>query len=262
MLTAMGALALPGWTLGYATPAPVWRFPEDRVGYAIGDVHGRADLLAILLDKIEADARASRLKPLLVMLGDYVDRGPDSRGVIEMLASGRPHGFERRFLKGNHEQAMLAFLDKPHANRPWLELGGLQTIVSYGLPAALSNAADAALQRVAADLRAALPESHLAFLKGLERYAVYGDYLFVHAGVDPAKPLAAQTDTDLFWIRDRFLKAFGAYTHCVVHGHTPQPFAYVDERRIGVDTGAYALGTLTAVRLEAETTSFISASAT
>lgn len=240
---------------------PAWRFPEDRVGYAIGDVHGRLDLLSRLLDKIEADARETSLKPLAVFLGDYVDRGPESRGVLDALISGRPRGFELRFLKGNHEQAMLAFMDNPPANRPWLELGGLQTIVSYGLPAALPSAGDDALADIAGALRRALPASHLAFLKGLERYAIYGDYLFAHAGVDPAKPLQSQTDTDLFWIRKRFLDAQGCYSHCVVHGHTPQPLAYIDERRIGVDTGAYALGTLTAVRLEASKTSFISVSA-
>lgn len=237
-------------------------FPDQRVGYAIGDIHGRADLLKLMLDKLEAQAGADRKgpdRPIVVFLGDYVDRGPESREVIDMLIYDRPRGFERRFLRGNHEQAMLAFMDTPRANVGWLRHGGAATLQSYGVqPPPLAGAADADWSAAAEALRANLPAAHLDFLINLERYVVLGDYAFVHAGVRPGRPLEKQTDADLFWIRERFHSSQRRFSHRVVHGHTPLAEPYSDARRIGVDTGAYASGVLTAVRLEADGAEFVS----
>lgn len=243
------------------SPAPPAAFVEGRVGYAVGDIHGRADLLAKMLDQLEArvevDTRPAG-PPLVIFLGDYVDRGPDSVGVIELLLSGRPHGFERRYLRGNHEQAMMGFLAKPVANRQWLLQGGLETMLSYGIqPPAAVGAEDKDWIAAADALKAKLPESHLAFLNALERYVVLGDYAFVHAGVDAARSLEDQTDDDLYWSRERFIASKRRFSHKVVHGHTPVDKPFADDRRIAVDTGAYASGTLTAARLEGEHVSFL-----
>ncbi|MES1156716.1 MAG: metallophosphoesterase family protein [Alphaproteobacteria bacterium] len=238
------------------TPHRAARFLSDRVGYAVGDIHGRDDLLANLLAEMEARSQADQRlagAPLVVFLGDYVDRGPRAREVIDLLLSDRPNGFERRFLMGNHEQSMLAFVQEPLVNRAWVFHGGAETMRSYGVqPPPSVKAEDQAWLDAAAALQSALPPEHLAFLNGLERYLVMGDYLFVHAGVDLTKSLDDQTDTDLFWSRERFLKSKKPFSHRIVHGHTPADVAYVDPRRIGIDTGAYATGILTAVRLEGE----------
>jgi len=239
-------------------------FVSGRVGYAVGDVHGRSDLLDKLLSQLEgvasADARPDGA-PIVVFLGDYVDRGPDPRGVIEMLLGGRPKGYERRFLRGNHEASMQAFIEAPLENRAWLLQGGAETLLSYGVaPPAPINASDEDWLAVAAQLAGALPASHRSFLEGLERYVELGDYAFVHAGVDPARPLQQQSDADLYWARQAFLNSKRRFSHRVVHGHTPSETPYADARRVGVDTGAYASGVLTAARLEGEAVSFVSVS--
>lgn len=242
---------------------PAARFPDNRVGYAIGDIHGRVDLLGDLLDKLEAQAAADTRAgpPIAIFLGDYVDRGPNSHDVIELLLTGRPHGFERRFLKGNHEAGMLSFLEAPLQNRAWVIHGGYETLVSYGVPAPSSvGAPDQAWVDAGEAFKARVPEAHLAFLNALERYIVLGDYAFVHAGVDFTRPLDKQTDADLFWSRTRFLASKKNYDYRIVHGHTPTDQPFADHRRIGVDTGAYASGTLTAVRLENEEATFVSVS--
>ena len=237
------------------------RFLEGRVGYAIGDVHGRADLLARMLEKLEQEFRAVDARaPLLVFLGDYVDRGPDSREVIDLLVSGRPEGFERRFLKGNHEAAMLAFLDDAVAGKAWLDHGGLETLASYGvrpLPTQGSGAVE--IKRAGQALGERLPVEHRRFLENLERYIVLGDYCFVHAGVDPARKLEAQSDADLFWIRRRFLEDSRKLSFKVVHGHTPSGSVHNDARRLGLDTGAYFSGVLSAARFENDKVTFIQA---
>lgn len=246
-----------------AKPAgsPSAKFPEGRVGFAVGDVHGRADLLVSMMELLEGragpDTRDGQA-PVVVFLGDYVDRGPQSAAVLDLLKQ-RPAGFERRFLMGNHEQAMLAFMRDPIENRAWLMHGGTETLLAYGIqPPPTLGAEDAQIIEVGARLKEKLPGEHLAFLEGLERYAEYGDYAFVHAGLDPAKPLAEQTDADLFWIRQRFIGDRRPLSHRVVHGHTPVENPHADRRRIAIDTGAYASGVLTAARFEGETVSFLS----
>jgi serine/threonine protein phosphatase 1 len=235
------------------------RFAGGRVGYAIGDIHGRADLLARMLERLEQEFRAvDAPAPILVFLGDFVDRGPDSRDVIDLLLTGRPEGFTKRFLKGNHEAAMLAFLDDPVAGKAWLNHGGLETLASYGVrPLPTQGSGPAEVKRAGALLHEQLPSAHRQFLETLERYVVLGDYCFVHAGVDPARKIEAQSDADLFWIRRRFLDDNRALPFKVVHGHTPVDAPHHDARRIGLDTGAYFSGVLSAARFENDKVSFI-----
>jgi serine/threonine protein phosphatase 1 len=239
-------------------------FAEGRVGYAIGDIHGRADLLVRMFDLLEARAESEKREggePILVFLGDYIDRGPASLAVLDLLLEGRPRGYERRYLKGNHEAAMLSFLDEPLTNRAWVVHGGAETLVSYGIKPPPSIGSDDQLWLdVAEQLKSRLPQAHMDFIQSLERFVVLGDYAFVHAGVDAARSLEDQTDNDLLWIRERFLSSRKRFTHRVVHGHTPTAQPYADHRRIGVDTGAYASGTLSAVRLERVEESFVSVS--
>jgi serine/threonine protein phosphatase 1 len=244
---------------------PAAKFPPGLVGFAVGDIHGRLDLLTAMIVLLEARAEADRRdggNPIVIFLGDYVDRGPQSADVIDLLLQGRPFGYERRFLKGNHEQSMLAFLEAPLLNRAWVLHGGAETMVSYGVvPPSPVGGSQADLIASASALQRRVPEAHLAFLAGLERFIVLGDYAFVHAGIDSSRSIDAQTDQDLFWSRERFLGDRRRFSHRVVHGHTPvdQPFA--DRRRIAVDTGAYATGILTAARFEGEDVVFLSVSA-
>ena len=223
-------------------------FEIGRIGFAVGDLHGRIDLLRQIVPRIvEAAVDSGRTDPVVVFLGDYVDRGPESAAVIEYLLTELPSGFEWRFLKGNHEAAMLLFLEDPLRNRGWLAHGGLPTLASYGVnPLPSIGSSDQAILDAHTQLVANMPASHMAFLKALERYVVIGDYAFVHAGVDLGVPIERQRDIDLFWARERFLNSTRGYSHVVVHGHTPVADPYRDYRRICVDTGAYASGRIAA----------------
>lgn len=258
-LSVMDLMAMLG-----QTPPPPATFPDGRVRFAIGDIHGRADLLELMLARLEARAETERRpagEPVVIFLGDYVDRGRESARVLDLLIEQRPAGFERRYLKGNHEQSMLAFMDDPIANRAWLMHGGNETLLSYGVqPPSPLHGQDAEWIAAAEALREKLPAAHLKFLTDLERYIAIGDYVFVHAGIDPARTLTEQTDTDLFWIRARFLNGRRRLSHRVVHGHTPVNRPYADPRRVAVDTGAYASGVLTAARFEGAEVDFISVS--
>ena len=220
--------------------------------YAVGDVHGRLDLLEPLIAAIRKDAErsAGETRPILVFIGDYVDRGPDSRGVIDKVLALQDEGvFEVRALKGNHEEQMLSFLGDPTAGPPWLQFGGAETLLSYGVipPVGRSDPDGWEATRLALD--AALPASHRSFLEGLELAILCGDYVFVHAGVRPGVPLIEQSEHDLLWIRDDFLSSDRPIEKIVVHGHTPEPEPFIGRNRIGIDTGAYATNVLTAVRL-------------
>ena len=241
------------WTSGLRrTPKEAPASTGGRAVYAVGDVHGCADLLAELVDTILEDREKARFpeQPALVFIGDYVDRGEDSRGVIDQVMELQRSGwFEVRALKGNHEETMLAFLEDPAVGPAWADFGGLATLASYGVspPTRRSDAEAWAQARDA--LGKALPRDHLDFFSRLELTAGFGDYYFVHAGVRPGIPLEEQKEHDLLWIREDFLRSRAPLPKVIVYGHTPAPDPQLGPRRIGIDTGAYATGVLTAVRL-------------
>ena len=230
------------------------RTPAGTRVYAIGDIHGRADLLGELYELIAADAAGApaRKRRVVVHIGDYVDRGPDSRGVVELCLEAPLESFEAVFLKGNHEQMMLEFLDRRDDGRLWLYNGGDATLASYGLaPGVVLEPPPVAA------VAAAVPEAHRAFLDRLQLSARLGDYLFVHAGVRPGRPVDAQAADDLIWIREPFLSSDEDFGCVVVHGHTIARAPVVRANRIGIDTGAFATGVLTALVLDGPQRAFL-----
>lgn len=239
------------------TPA---RIPDGQRVYAIGDIHGRADLLKRLLAEIQKDALGGDYqgRPILVFLGDYIDRGFQSREVIDILLSDLMSPFETYFLKGNHEAAMLQFLSEPGMGPRWVEHGGAETLVSYGVRPPRSRTAVDDWAIASQELKRQLPPEHLNFLRTLQLTARFGDYLFVHAGVRPGVELEQQSEYDMLWIRDEFINDTRPLGAVVVHGHTPASKPHRDSRRVGLDTGAYISGLLTAARFEHEAVTFIS----
>ena len=233
-------------------PAPA-QVPEGERVYAIGDIHGRLDLLHMLVEAIDEEQRSlPPLRPTLVFLGDYVDRGPESRGVIDFLLEQPLLDFARVHLRGNHEDWFESFRSDMSVGPSWLYCGGAETLASYGLRATPGEDDPMRLRALQADLVATLPESHRAFLRELEPYREIGGYLFVHAGIRPGVPLAEQAIDDFYWIRDAFLHSSADHGHVVVHGHTIANEAQVCPNRIGIDTGAFATNVLTCLVLEAD----------
>jgi serine/threonine protein phosphatase 1 len=234
--------------------------------YAVGDIHGRVDLLDRLLVRIGTDAAKqgrSDLRKVVVFLGDLIDRGPNSREVVERLRNGPPDhpawaGFEWIVLRGNHESAMLDFLIDPAAGPMWLQNGGLATITSYvgRLPDPVPG--PEWLVRLRQALAEAVPAAHRQFLSNLPVSHEEGDYLFVHAGVRPGVPLDRQEASDLLWIRGEFLNSRSDHGRIIVHGHTVTREPEVRDNRIGIDTGAFATGRLTALVLEGTSRGFLS----
>lgn len=225
--------------------------PDGVVVWAIGDIHGRLDLLRPLVEALIADIqRTPANRRVVIFLGDYIDRGPESRGVIEFLANlPADLDVEWRFLKGNHEETMLDFLEDPTVGAKWCEYGGDATLASYGLKAPdLRHRADG-WAHLAADLSHKLTDRERAFLQNQELSVTIGDYFFAHAGARPGEPLDNQSAEDLMWIRRSFLDSPVEFDHVVVHGHTPAAEVHADRRRIGIDTRAYESGILTALRL-------------
>lgn len=224
--------------------------PRGRRAYAVGDVHGRLDLLEEMLSLIEADiASRPKTKTVLVFLGDLIDRGPHSAQVVERLRLYKPDFATTMFLMGNHEEVMLRVLaGDADLLRDWLTFGGAECVQSYGLdPEELKRTRPAsALQ----ELKKAIPEAHVEFLRSFGDTVSFGGYLFVHAGIRPGVPLADQLQKDLRWIRDPFLEDESDHGLVVVHGHTITERVEERPNRIGVDTGAYRSGVLTAVALE------------
>jgi serine/threonine protein phosphatase 1 len=220
--------------------------------YAVGDIHGRLDLLDEMLGRIEADAAARPArKTWAIFLGDLIDRGPDSAGVIERLRTWRPEHIRPVFLAGNHEEVFLTILGgDPRFLANWLKFGGAECAASYGVDPDLLRRVDE--EEAVAMLRAKVPRKHRDFLESFADTFAFGDYLFVHAGIRPGVAVEDQDRTDLRWIRDPFLRDSHDHGCVVVHGHTI--FREVDERpnRIGIDTGAYKTGVLTALGVEGE----------
>ena len=227
--------------------------PHGAAGYrayAIGDVHGRLDLLDQLIEQIEADIAARRrAKNVIVFLGDLIDRGPQSAQVIERLRTWEPRDAKTAFLCGNHEEVLLRVLaGESTVLGDWLKFGGAQCLASYGLDAEGLGDQHESVALVA--IRAAIPTEHRTFLESFADTFRFGDYLFVHAGIRPGLAVAAQAQKDLRWIRDPFLENHSDHGFVVVHGHTISENVEERANRIGIDTGAYRSGILTAMGVE------------
>ena len=220
---------------------------KGRRAYVVGDIHGRIDLLDELLGKIERDlVGAKRSKTTLVFLGDLIDRGPGSAAVIERLRTYRHRGVQPVFLLGNHEEVLLRILDgESTLIADWWRFGGKECLQSYGVHSAAFACMDE--KSALAAVRKAIPKTHVEFLRSFADTCRFEDYLFVHAGIRPGVELERQKQADLRWIREPFLTDETDHGFVVVHGHTIS--SYVEERpnRIGIDTGAYKSGVLTAL---------------
>ena len=236
---------------------PLPSIPDGQRVYAVGDIHGRLDLFEALVAAIEADdAARAPAETLIVLLGDLVDRGDDSRGVIEFardLQRRRPV----RILAGNHEEMFLRSLSDIETFRHFIRHGGRETLLSYGINHGQFQAASMEeAQQLASE---AVPADHLAFLESFEDMIQLGDYLFVHAGIDPRLPIEEQKAHDLRWIREPFLSHPEPHGPVVVHGHTICDAPEDCGNRIGIDTGAFMTGRLTALVLEGTSRRYIEA---
>jgi len=228
------------------------RLKIDTAGaavYAIGDVHGCLDLLLALERLIVADAEELPGRKLIVMLGDYVDRGPASSQVLDHLVAPPPAGFERICLAGNHEVAMLDYLDGRIALADWMKLGAGPTLLSYGMDPERLGTLYPSARQVDEVIRSAIPAAHIAFLRSLPILIEAKRYIFVHAGLRPELDLDRQSDEDLVFIRSAFYDKAHLMKKYVVHGHTPVREAKLEGTRINVDTGAFFSGRLTALRI-------------
>ena len=231
--------------------------------YAIGDVHGRDDLLNDLLGRVREDARnlPQESERVAVFLGDYVDRGHHSKAVIDILSGDPLPGFKTVFLKGNHEQAMIDFLDAPTDNVQWMEIGGAATVLSYGVRVAKDVPVADRCGHIARLLKEALPPEHKAFLRDLKLATVLGDYVFAHTAIDPDGDIESLRHQDMFHpSENRTIKASSSSSsnRIVVHGHMADNSPVNESKRICIDTGAYATGTLTCVVLEGDKRRFLS----
>ena len=225
--------------------------------YAVGDIHGCLELLQILVGQIRAHAAAvPSAQKVLIFLGDYVDRGPDAKGVIDYLVNLNLTDWKLVFLRGNHDQAVLDFLQDATSYRAWRSFGAGETLLSYGVaPPQFEREADFEEARVA--LSQNLPKGHLEFFENLAHYHIEDGYMFVHAGIRPGIPLEEQGPEDMMWIREGFLSYRGSLPKVIVHGHTPSDMPIRNRQRICIDTGAHATGRLTAAILENQDCTFI-----
>jgi len=236
--------------------------PEGMRIYAVGDIHGRADLLERLHRDILRDAQtAPSGDNLVIYLGDYLDRGPYVRQTLDTLIAGLPPGFRTEFLMGNHEQLFLDFKQDPYLLELWISLGGHSTLRSYQVQVPGSGFSLEKAHEIRNDLLEAMPREHLEFLENLRPYLQLGDYLFVHAGIRPGLPLERQRTEDLLWIRDDFTDPEDEHEFKVIHGHTIYDQIREYPSRIGMDTGAYATGILSCAVLEGPKVSFLSTNA-
>jgi serine/threonine protein phosphatase 1 len=234
--------------------------PRGTRVYAIGDVHGRLDLLQDLHRQISDHAREyPAARRVVVHIGDYIDRGYQSRQTLDYLLDSPLPGFDMIHLLGNHERTMLEFLDDVAVGAAWLRYGGRETLFSYDIEWDRDLAGDEdGLRRIQRDLRHRLPERHRRFLSDLPLTHEEGDYLFVHAGVRPGIPLERQVADDLLWIREEFLNSTADHGKVVVHGHSISEEPVLRPNRVGIDTGAFATGRLTCLVLDGNERSFLS----
>lgn len=215
-----------------------------EVIYVVGDIHGCYDLLARMEQRIEENAIRFTGEKRIILLGDYVDRGPRSADVIEHLLQPAPSGFTRHCLAGNHEQMMLSYLNEPTPDHAWIGLGGRETLCSYGINRISGRRSMRAL------LGARIPAAHIDFLRGLPSLISVPGYAFVHAGLRPGVPLVQQSDQDLLWMRpDEHSQVPPSTEFFTVHGHTPVPTVQVRPGRINIDTGAFKTGVLSCLRI-------------
>lgn len=222
--------------------------------YAVGDIHGRADLLSEIIARIDDDIRRRPIAHTVeVYLGDYIDRGPHSRTVLDLLAL-RLVANHAVCLRGNHEAVMEGFLQDPAMLTYWLQLGGMQTLESYGIELHDENETAFDVHRRFVD---AFPRAHELVMQCLRQQFICGDFLFVHAGIRPGIPIEHQDINDLFWIRDEFLDFTRKHERFIVHGHTPVPHPDIRHNRINIDTGAWRTGTLTCIAIEGSTILFL-----
>lgn len=217
--------------------------------YAVGDIHGCVRELMQVQKWIAADAASIDGEKLVVFLGDYVDRGPRSADVIDMLMATPPAGMRRVCLAGNHETMMLGYLAQPKPRSDWLEFGGIETLQSYGINTRRYFSVSARMRQEMLDSH--IPGEHIDFLRGLPTALSLPGVDFVHAGILPGIPMDQQHDADLLWIREPFLSDTSERPTIIVHGHTPTPEPVITRSRIGLDTGAFATGVLTAARISA-----------
>jgi serine/threonine protein phosphatase 1 len=248
------------WFKGRAEARPGSITPGLAV-YAVGDIHGRLDLLEDLLRRIDEDAdrHSDDTERTLIFLGDYIDRGPASRDVVERLLNTPLPGFGTVRLMGNHEDALLTFLDRASDGLDWLTFGGLETLLSYGVPLRTIPSTSQQVTELRQALVTALPQSHVDFFRSCIFRQSVGDYVFVHAGVRPGIPLERQTPSDLMWIRQDFLKSRTPLPgRVVVHGHTIVDLPQELPHRINLDTGAFVSGRLTCVALRGQERRFLS----
>lgn len=230
--------------------------PPNTAIYAIGDIHGRYDLLGEMTQQILEDARQRRASyRQIVYLGDYVSRGIDSRRVVDMALAAPDAGFSKIYLRGNHEDSLLRFLAGDFdAGRHWFDHDGLETLAHYGVSIAGANTRnDANMALLRERFAAALPAEHWDFFRSLKIAYHAGNYYFVHAGIRPGVPLVRQSATDCMWMREPFLTSDVDHGAVIVHGHSISEQAVLRGNRIGIDTGAYRTGTLTCLVLDGAT---------
>jgi serine/threonine protein phosphatase 1 len=227
------------------------RIPDDTRIYAIGDVHGRVDLLREMFSAIDDSLASHPIDNVVqVLVGDYIDRGPHSRQVIDaLIARAKQHAMV--YLKGNHENYAVQFLADPSVLSEWKQVGGMSTLLSYGLQPRTQDDPETR-QEISTAFRSALPDSHRRFLQSLHLTYSCGDFFFAHAGVRPGVPLGEQREQDLLWIRDDFLLHEEDFGKIIVHGHTPAKTPDVRSNRINIDTGAFATGRLTCLILQGD----------
>lgn len=236
-----------------------YKVPQGCCVYAVGDIHGRADLLQKLHKSIIEDAKTRQCQEkIIVYLGDYVDRGAFVKETIDELLRDDLKKFRREYLMGNHEQLLLNFLEDPAIFEYWFNLGGQATLLSYGVNASMSGPSIENIQGIQEELLEKIPDRHMQFYQSLKPNVQLGDYFFVHAGIKPGIALHDQEPEDIYWIRDEFLSSRDDHKLKIVHGHTVTQEVQNYSNRLCVDTGAYATGILTCAVLEEDQINFLS----